>query len=164
MTASAKATRAAFLTPRGEGYPIHVIDDKVIIKTSSAATGGAFTVFEGETKPQSGPPLHLHRDQDESWYIIEGEYRFEVDGKEILGRAGDTIYAPRGTRHTFQNIGATTGRILTTVIPGGLDVFFAELEAIVPPGAAPDPARMIPLFEKHGLELHGPPLAARALP
>lgn len=72
-------------------------------------------------------------------------------------------FAPRGSVHTFQNVGATPGRIVTTVVPGGLDVFFEELATVQPRGSAPDPAKILPIFEKHGLELLGPPLAARPL-
>jgi mannose-6-phosphate isomerase-like protein (cupin superfamily) len=147
----------------GDGRPIHVIGDEVTIKISSRDTGGAFAVFEGQTRPLHGPPLHLHRDQDEWWYIVEGEYRFEVDGQEIHARAGATVFAPRGSRHTFQNIGTAPGRMVTTVVPGGLDLFFEELETAVPRGTAPDPAKMLPLFEKYRLELLGPPLAARSV-
>jgi mannose-6-phosphate isomerase-like protein (cupin superfamily) len=148
---------------RGDGRLIHVVGDEVTIKISSRDTGGAFTVFEGRTRPLHGPPLHLHRDQDESWYILEGEYRFEVDGHEIYAGAGSTVFAPRGSRHTFQNIGATPGRVVTTVVPGGLDIFFEELDAAAPRGTIPDMAKMLPLLEKHNLELLGPPLAARTV-
>jgi mannose-6-phosphate isomerase-like protein (cupin superfamily) len=159
MPVSANTRRDAFIVERGDGLPIHVVGDEVTIKISSRDTDGAFTVFEGRTRPLQGPPLHLHRDQDEWWYILEGEYRFEVDGREIHARAGDTVFAPRGTRHTFQNTGNSPGRTLTTVIPGGLDIFFQELEAGAPRGTVPDLARIVPIFEKHGLELLGPPLA-----
>ena len=161
MAAPASVRRNAFVMDRGEGQHIHVISDEVTIKISSRDTGGDFAVFEGRIAPLSGPPLHRHRNQDESWYIVEGDFLFEVDGQKIYASTGATIFAPRGSRHTFQNVGATAGRILTTVIPGGLDLFFEELETIAPQGSAPDPAKMVPLFEKHGLELLGPPLAAR---
>ena len=100
----------------------HVLGADLTIKISSRDTGGAFTVFEGRTRPQEGPPLHRHRDQDEWWYIVEGEYLFEVDGQEIHACAGATVFAPRGSRHTFQNIGAVTGRTVTTVVPGGVEI------------------------------------------
>ena len=51
--------------------------------------------------------------------------------------------------------------MVTTVVPGGLDDFFEEAGAAAPRGAVPDPAKMLPIFEKYGLELLGPPLAAR---
>jgi quercetin dioxygenase-like cupin family protein len=163
MPVFANAPGNALVVNRGEGRSIDVLGNDVQIKIASRDTGNAFTVFEAQTEPLQGPPLHLHRDQDECWYILEGEYRFEVDGQEIYARAGATVFAPRGSRHTFQNIGTEPSRIITTVIPGGLDVFFEELAAVQPHGSAPDPAKILPIFEKHGVELHGPPLAARPL-
>jgi quercetin dioxygenase-like cupin family protein len=103
----------------------------------------------------------VHHDQDEWWLVLEGEYVFEVDGKQIHARAGDTVFAPRGSHHTFQNTGATMGRVMTTAVPGGLDTFFEELDQLVPRGAAPDPATVGPLFEKYNLGLLGPPIGRR---
>jgi mannose-6-phosphate isomerase-like protein (cupin superfamily) len=145
----------------GEGRPIHVLGDEIIVKISSRDTAGKFTVFEGRTRPKSGPPLHVHYTQDEWWLVLEGEYLFEVDGRPIVARAGDTVFAPRGSRHTFQNIGETIGRVMTTAVPGGLDTFFEELEQIVPRGAALDPKQVLPLFNRYDLALLGPPIARR---
>jgi quercetin dioxygenase-like cupin family protein len=154
--------RDGFVVEAGNGRPIHVLGNDVIVKISSRDTGGAFTVFEGHTAPLQGPPLHRHPDHDESWFILEGEYRFEVNGREIHARPGDTVFAPRGSVHTFQNVGATVGRTLTTVVPGGVDVFFEELELVAPRGAAPDMPKMLVIAERHNQQLIGPPLAARA--
>jgi mannose-6-phosphate isomerase-like protein (cupin superfamily) len=163
MTVPAHAQSRAFKVEPGSGRPIHVLDNEVIIKIPSRHTGGAFTVFEGRTEPLAGPPLHAHRDQDEWWYILEGEFKFEVDGQEIYAAAGATVFAPRGSRHTFQNIGGTPGRTLTTVVPGGVDLFFEELEAGAPRGTAPDPVKLLPILKKYGQELLGPPLASRSV-
>jgi mannose-6-phosphate isomerase-like protein (cupin superfamily) len=161
MPVPENARSDAFAAERGEGSVVHVLGEDVTIKISSRDTGGAFAVFEGQTRPQHGPPLHLHRDQDEWWYVVEGDYLFEVDGREIYASAGATVFAPRGKPHTFQNIGSKPGRTVGTVVPGGLDLFFEELEAVAPRGTAPDPARILPIFAEYGLELLGPPIAAR---
>lgn len=145
----------------GEGRTVCVLGAELTIRISSRDTKGAFTVFEGHTPPLDGPPLHRHRDQDEWWYIVEGEYRFEVDGEVIYASAGSTVFAPRGSTHTFQNVGCEPGYTITTVVPGGVDLFFEDLERAVPRGAKPDPAKMLPVFERHGQELLGPPLRAR---
>ena len=73
------------------------------------------------------------------------------------------MFAPRGTRHRFQNIGRTPGRTIVTVVPGGLDEFFAEMNAAVPPGSVPLPSGIAPLFQKYGMELLGPPLPERSI-
>ncbi len=163
MPVSADGRREAFVVESGNGRPVHVIGEEVTITISSRDTGGAFAVFEGQTRPMHGPPLHRHRDQDEWWYIVEGEYLFEVDGQEIYAHAGDTVFAPRGSSHTFQNVGDAPGRTVGTVVPGGLDIFFEELEQAAPRGTVPDPAKLLPIFEKHGMELLGPPLRARQI-
>jgi hypothetical protein len=105
--------------------------------------------------------LHLHLDQDEWWYVLEGEYLFEVDGAQLKASSGATVLARRGTRHTFQNIGTTEGRVLVTVVPGGLDLFFEELSTLFPKGAPLVHETLAALFRKHNLELLGPPIGAR---
>jgi mannose-6-phosphate isomerase-like protein (cupin superfamily) len=145
----------------GEGKTVHVLGADINIRVSSRDTGGAFTTFDARILPLQGPPLHRQRDEDESWYIVEGDFRFEVDGEIVYAGAGSTVFARRGTAHTFQNIGTTPGRILTTAVPGGLDLFFEEIDAVAPRGSVPDPAKLLPIFEKYGNELLGPPLASR---
>lgn len=152
----------ALLMGCGEGRRITIPGAEITVKISSRDTGGTFAVLEGLTPPLQGPPLHLHREQDEWWYIMEGEFRFEVDGQAIYACTGDTVFAARGTRHTFQNIGMGQGRTLTTVVPGGLDLFFEEMEMVAPRGTVPDAAKLAPIFEKYAYEMLGPPLAARS--
>jgi mannose-6-phosphate isomerase-like protein (cupin superfamily) len=161
---ASSASLEAFVVDAGEsrlGAPLYILGDSVSVKISSRDTGGAFAVMEAVAPPECGPPLHLHRTQDEWFYILEGNYIFEIDGLQVHAGPGATVFAPRGSRHTFQNIGSTPGRAILTVVPGGLDIFFEELSALVPPDTLPDPATLVPLFERHGLELVGPPLAAR---
>lgn len=143
------------------GKVLNVVGDEIRVKVSSQDTNGAFAVAEDHCPPSGGPPLHRHFVQDEWWYIVEGQFRFEVDGVEIHAGPGDTVFAPRGSAHTFQNIGATEGRTIVTVVPGGLDLFFEEVSETVVPGAAPDPAAIAELFRKHGMEMLGPTLAHR---
>jgi mannose-6-phosphate isomerase-like protein (cupin superfamily) len=151
----------AFIMEPHDGKPIHVIGDDIIVKVSSRDTDGAFTVFEGRIPPDQGPPMHMHHNEDETWRVLSGEFLFEVDGEEIYAGPGATVFAPRGIRHTFQNIGKTTGRLLTIAVPGGLDLFFEELEAAVPRGASIEPEKVAPISEKYRVELLGPPLAHR---
>ncbi len=140
--------------------PLHVLGDLIYVKLSGSDTDRAYAMMEDTTEPQAGPPLHRHDREDESFYVLEGHYRFAVDGQEIKAGPGTFVHAPRGTAHTFQNIGHTPGRLLVTVQPAGLEVFFADLSAATVGMAEPDLKVIIPIFEKHGLELLGPPLAA----
>jgi len=158
------ASREALVKGPGEGRTVHVLGADITIKVSSEEANGAFTVIEGHTPPMEGPPLHRHRDQDEWWYIVEGEYRFEVDGEEIYATAGSTVFAPRGSSHAFQNIGDKPGWTIATFVPGGVDLFFEDIERAAPRGLAPDFKKLQPIFERHGQEVLGPPLLARRAP
>ncbi|MEO8368337.1 MAG: cupin domain-containing protein [Candidatus Solibacter sp.] len=155
------SSTAALMTANGEGRPVHVLGSELMIRVSSRDTHGAFAVFESCIAPLEGPPLHRHPNQDESFYILEGEFRFEVDGQEFHASAGASVVAPRGSSHTFQNVGQERGRMITTVVPGGLDLFFEDVEAVSPRGVAPDLARLLPVLKKHGQEMLGPPLRVR---
>lgn len=154
----------AFVVRAGKGRiggTLHVFGGETSVKISSADTGGAYAVMEACTPANTGPPLHLHQREDEWWYILEGDFLFEIDGNSIHAGPGDTVFAPRGSRHTFQNVGTVPGRTLVTVVPGGLDEFFQEVSAAVPPGRPPDPGVILPIFHKYGLEFLGPPLSKR---
>lgn len=131
------------------------------IKLGHADTDGSYAIMEDVTPPQGGPPLHRHSREDESFYIMEGDFVFAVDGEEIPAGPGCTLFAPRGTAHTFQNVGKTIGRLLVIVQPAGLDIFFDEVAQVASGMAQPDLQVIVPLFQKYGLELLGPPMGAR---
>jgi len=159
------ATRnQAFVVKAGKdriGGALNALGVETSVKISSNDSGGAYSMMEASYAPNSGPPLHLHNREDECWYILEGNFVFDIDGERVHAGPGDTVFGPRGIRHTLQNIGSTQGKTLVTVVPGGLDKFFQELSATVPPGTPPDPAAIQPIFIKYGLELLGPPLNKR---
>src|SRR4051812_33273881 len=98
MSDSTNVCRRAVVSGSGQARPVHVLGADVTIKISSRDTDGAFCVFEAHTPPLEGPPLHRHPDHDEWWYIVEGQYRFEIDDQEVYASAGATVFAPRGSR------------------------------------------------------------------
>jgi mannose-6-phosphate isomerase-like protein (cupin superfamily) len=154
----------AFLVKAGKdriGGTLNALGVETSVKISSHDSGGAYSMMEASYPPNSGPPLHLHRREDEWWYILEGNFVFEIDGERVHAGPGDKIFGPLGTRHTLLNIGSAPGKTLVTVVPGGLDKFFQELSAMVPPGTPPDRTAIQPIFTKYGLELLGPPLNKR---
>ena len=154
----------AFVSQAGETRNSGVLDilgDEIRIKVAGSDTNGGYAIMEAITEPECGPPLHRHSREDESFFVIEGEFLFEVDGKQLRAGAGCAIHAPRGTAHTFQNVGETTGRMMVVVQPAGLDAFFEDLAGATKGMGQPDPSVIVPIFEKHGLELLGPPLGAR---
>lgn len=56
-----------------------------------------------ENKEKGGPGLHIHHQDDETFYVVSGEFLFQIEEQIYLGKAGDTFFIPRGTAHTFAN-------------------------------------------------------------
>jgi quercetin dioxygenase-like cupin family protein len=158
-------TNQAFISKPGEtrgAGPLNIFGDLVWFKLAGSDNGGGLTIMEDNTPPRGGPPLHRHSREDEWFYVLEGDYVFEVDGKPITAGVGCSVFAPRGTAHTFQNISPSVGRMVIVAQPAGMDVFFTELAAATKHMPVPDMSVIVPIFEKHGIEFLGPPLAARA--
>jgi quercetin dioxygenase-like cupin family protein len=158
-----KQKEALVLAP-GEsrtGATLQIYGSQVEVKLSGADTAGAYAIVESITEPQTVPPLHRHNREDESFYVLEGEFLFEVDGRRIQAGPGSAVFAPRGTVHTFLNVGSAPGRMLGVVQPAGLDSFFVDMDA-AGTSKEPDFAVLAQIFQKYGLELMGPPLAAVA--
>ncbi|MDP9454209.1 MAG: quercetin 2,3-dioxygenase [Actinomycetota bacterium] len=146
----------------GEGRSVWLVGDLITVKVSSEETGGAFAVAEERTPPQGGPPPHLHADDDETLYVLEGEVEFLVGGEIVGASAGSSAYVPRGVLHTFKNVGEAPSRVLAVVSPGGLDGFFLEAgeeatEGSSPPEGKPDVDRIVEIGRRYGVEFPPPP-------
>ena len=76
-------------------------------------------IFEDEVLPESGPPPHLHRSQDETHYILEGHFEFVVGERKVNAGAGSVVHVPRTTVHAFTNTGTQKGKILFIETPAG---------------------------------------------
>jgi quercetin dioxygenase-like cupin family protein len=75
----------------------------------------------------AGPPSHDHP-WDEAYYVIEGEVRFGMDGREVLAKAGDFLYAPGGTLHSFQGASDRPARVLIFDAPAHAESFFRDVD------------------------------------
>jgi uncharacterized cupin superfamily protein len=118
-----------------------------VIKAAGELSGGAFTVVESLLPPgASGPPMHVHRSHDESFYVLEGTLTVVTPAGEQEVGTGGYVFFPRGLAHTFAN--HTNGPVrLLAVASAGLDRFVAELYA-----AADDAARRA-VLERYETEL-----------
>jgi quercetin dioxygenase-like cupin family protein len=87
-------------------------------KVRGEQTNGTFTAFENVIAPKDGPVFHRHANEDESWYVLEGDLRFKLDGEMESAPAGSFVFVPRGVPHAFQNVGDEPARILVMFTPG----------------------------------------------
>lgn len=108
----------------------------IICKVSSAASHGRYTVLELILAPQAGPPLHVHRREDEIFFVLTGQCTVGAEEQVWQVEAGDTVLFPRGVPHFFRNESAQECRVLITAVPGGLDHYFDELHAAIAGGQA----------------------------
>ena len=125
-------------------------------KVSAEDSHGGLSVVEMTHHAKGGPVRHVHYYQDEWFYIVEGEYIFEVGSQErIRLKPGDSLFGPRKVPHVWAFVGDTPGRILFIFTPAAqIDAFFREIGKVnAPPPLYPA------LFRAYGMELVGPPLA-----
>jgi len=136
----------------GSGETFTVLGgDEITIKAGGKDTAGAFTVVETTTPPQAGPPPHIHTREDETFYILDGEFEFHVGGTTIQAETGAFVMAPRNIPHRFQNVGETPGKLLIVCQPAGFENFVEEF-ATLPPDQPPDFEKMAALGQKYGIE------------
>lgn len=117
---------AGFLLSPSDGEKIWIVGDTLWLKATSAETGGAFTVFEYVSLPGNGPPPHLHENEDESIYVIDGELEILLGAKTMRAEPGAFVFVPKRTVHRFRCIGSRPGKVLIHYTPGGIEGFFRE--------------------------------------
>jgi quercetin dioxygenase-like cupin family protein len=140
------------------GEQVNILGIPMVIRLHGQDTGGLVSVVESHDVPGGGPPPHIHRREDETFQVLEGEYEFLVDGKSIVAKKGATIFAPRGTPHTYRYLGQAPGRLMCIITPAGFEKFFETIGALTPKEQQDIP-RVINIAREFGLEILPPPPA-----
>lgn len=126
------------------------------VKVSPEDAAGDLYILEHTDESKGGPPHHVHHDQDEWFYVLEGAYVLIVGDERFELGPGDSVFAPRGIPHVWAHTDAGTGRLLLAFQPAGhMEAFFKGLAQA---GSAPSPEVLRPLFSSHGMTVVGPPL------
>jgi quercetin dioxygenase-like cupin family protein len=153
----------AILRAPGEGEATWFLSNRMTIKATAEATGGAFGLVESLIAPGASPPLHVHHDEDESFYVLEGEITFRCGAQTYTGGPGTFVFLPRDVPHTFVVEGDAPARLLTLLTPGGSERFFVdggrppETEGL-PPAGPPDIEKLRRVAANYGNEIVGPPM------
>lgn len=124
----------AFGIPAGEGEVLRFSGAEFLVRASAETTDGAFTIIE-ERDPLD-TRLHLHANEDELFYVLEGDHVFTVGDEEFALGPDGVCFAPRGVPHAHRRAAPRTGRFLTMAAPAGLEAFFRELAAAEAAGGA----------------------------
>ena len=131
------------------GLGVSAITFKVTPKDSN----GIF-IIENTFHEKGGPARHLHYDQDEWFYAVEGEFLLEIGQEQFRLNPGDSVLAPQKIPHVWAYTGNKRGRMLIAFMPAGkMEAFFREVtKANAMPPQDPE------IWRAHGMELIGPPL------
>ena len=116
---------------------IAVLGDRVDILVSGAMTEGQSLTIVQTTPPGGGPPTHQHTNEDETFYILEGEFEILKDGVWHKALPGDAFHGPRGSVHTFRNSGTRDGKLLVHAMPAGFESFLEEISPLKVPDDLP---------------------------
>ncbi len=151
----------------GEGRAVRMPQLRLLTrKVSGEQTGGAYSLFEVAVGPGGGEGPHVQHREDECFYVVEGRFRFVVEGEEIEAGPGSLVYVPKGRLHAYENAGETRGRMLAIQTPGGTYEGFVEevgepvAYGTTPPARddTPEAERIAAAGARYGVEMASPPV------
>ena len=147
----------------GEGDARWFLGALGTIKSAAETTDGRVAVLEFLWPQGGGSPLHVHRNEDEWFYVIEGELTLWVGGDVVVAPAGAFVYGPRDIPHTFL-VTSTQARFLMVTEPAPFADFIRAMSEpaqtlTLPPSSVqpPSPERMTAVAAEYGIEILGPP-------
>ena len=135
---------------KGEGRKLNILGDHQLIKLTGKDTDEKFTVIIQDNPPNTQIPMHVHKNEDELYKVIEGAVEFTVDGNTTLLKAGDTIFLPRNIPHTWKVVGTNNATVDLIIFPSGLETMFEELNNL--PAGPPDFAKVGEICGRYGIE------------
>ena len=146
---------------REEGRAVWFLGTLVVVKATGDQTDGAFGLIDNLMPAGFAGPYHVHRNEDESFYVVEGEMAFYVGDERVKAGPGAFVYGPRGVPHGFEVEGEEPARILLQNYPAGFEGFPVEVgepaeELVLPPAEPPDMERLMEIAARYGIDILGP--------
>jgi quercetin dioxygenase-like cupin family protein len=145
-----------------EGQAFWFLNTLTINKVTERDTGGRFSILDHRCPAGFAPPPHVHRDTDEAFYILDGQFEGFCGDTPWVAGPGTLVFLPRGVPHGFRVSAAGPGRTLLILAPGGFDRFVVELgepaqQLVLPDPVPPDPTRVAEVAAAHGIRILPPP-------
>ena len=140
-----------------EGPIIGVVGDVYRFLVTGEETGGRYAMFEAVVLPGGGPPPHLHRKEDETFYVLEGEITFQVGEEKLVAGPGAFVNMPIGNPHAFKNETDEPAKMLISFAPAGLEEYFFEvgqkfIGELPPKPSKEEIERLMEAAPKYGIE------------
>ncbi len=131
----------------------------LVTKATDDDTRGAYALQEMTVAPGfPWSPPHVHHNEDEAMYVLEGECTVRIGERVRTLGAGTFALMPRGVAHTFSNPGTVPARVIVISSPGAVVRYFEEAAALsnASPTGQPDMERLAALAKKYGIEFVSP--------
>jgi quercetin dioxygenase-like cupin family protein len=151
--AAAATSHLPALSDSSDGVTFNLLGASIRLIARGIDTDGRFSVFEQTTPPGWGPPRHVHANEDEIVYVLDGSYEVSLGDELRTISAGGCAILPRGIPHGFRNVGEAPARFVCVVTPGGLEEYFLRIARCAPP---PSPAQLVGMATAYGLTLLPP--------
>jgi quercetin dioxygenase-like cupin family protein len=143
----------------GEGKLIGIVGDVYRMLATAGETNGRCSIWEATVFPGGGPPVHIHNNEDEGFFVLEGEMQFRAPSGTVLGGPGFFAYLPIGVPHSFRNVSDRVARMLIFTAPGGVEKMFERAGQVfekapteLRPPSEQEVQRMHDLAEEYGIE------------
>lgn len=162
ITAQASRTAPYVVQQPGDGRRIPLGGAGcVTMKVEGMHSGQRVAVYEFVAPAfTAGPPVHLHRTWDETFYVLDGEMTFLIDGTQHVAPAGSCVFVPRGVLHTFWNATSHPTRQLTFFTPAGIEDYFDALAVVLGSETPEAVAEAAALMATHDMVVPGDDIVA----
>lgn len=166
-TIDAPTIQTLDVIPAGAGDHRFFLNHLATVKVGAGESSSGLTAVEFAAPRGFGPPLHVHHEEDEIMYVIDGQIRVDLGDSSIEATAGTVVSLPHGVPHVFQ-VESPTARFLTVTAgrraAPSFDQFVRALGTPTDPMFLPgptdiDPGHVARVCAEHGIEVLGPPPA-----
>jgi mannose-6-phosphate isomerase-like protein (cupin superfamily) len=148
---------------RQQGRTVSLVGDVYRFLATGEDTNCKYALIEALVGPGGGPPPHVHSQEEEGFYILEGEITFTINGERVVATAGMFANMPVGTLHSFKNESNKPAKMLVSVAPAGLEKMFMEIGVPLAEGATTalpttreEIEKLLAIAPKYGIEIRLP--------
>jgi len=145
------------------GHSVWFLDTRMTVKAGGEQTGGAFTMLEWAAPFGFGPPRHVHHQEDEAFYLLDGAITVECGDRRWTAGPGAFVFLPHGIAHAFVvDEGPVRGLQITS--PAGFENYVNEIGRPPERAGLPDPTppnieQLLQAAQRYGVDIVGPPLS-----
>jgi len=129
----------------------HVFGERIDVLVNAVTSNGISATIVQHVPPGGGPPPHSHKNEEETFTVLEGDFEILSDGNWRALARGEAAYSERGSIHTFRNTGTTPGRVIIFITPAGFENYLEEISHFSP---ATDMPKILEISEKYGITFH----------